>query len=120
MAKHERVWVVIADGEHARLVTPAPAKQFKSTTALDLVSAHKHSRDLGTDRPGRTQESASATRHAIEPKHDPHELAKQDFLREVAREIDAAHGEFDALVLVAPDRARVELRDALGRRRGAS
>ena len=113
MAKSERLWVVIADGEHARVVTAAPANQFKTALALDSVTAHKPSRDLGSDRPGRAQESATATRHAVQPKHDPHELAKQDFLHEVARQLDAHAAEFDALVLAAPDRALNELRGAL-------
>ena len=112
----EKLWVVIADGEHARVVTPAAASQFKATLALDSVAAHKRSLDLGSDRPGRAQESATTTRHAIEPKHDPHELAKRDFLREVARQLDehAAQHDFDRLVLVAPDRALNDLRSALG------
>ena len=95
-------------------MTPAPGNQFKTALALDSAAAHKRSVDLGSDRPGRTQESATATRHAVQPKHDPHELAKQDFLREVARQLDAAGAEFDALVLVMPDRALGEVRDALG------
>jgi protein required for attachment to host cells len=114
--KGEKLWVVIADGEHARVVMPAAANQFKTTLALDSAAAHKRSLDLGSDRPGRQQESASTTRHAITPKHDPHELAKHDFLREVARQLDehAAQRDFDRLVLVAPDRALNDLRAALG------
>jgi protein required for attachment to host cells len=114
--KRERLWVVIADGEHARVVLPAPADQFKTTLALDSATAHKRSLDLGSDRPGRQQESATTTRHAIAPKHDPHELAKHDFLREVARQLDehATAGEFDRLLLVAPARALSDLRAALG------
>jgi protein required for attachment to host cells len=117
MAKRgEKLWLVIADGEHARVVMPAPANQFKTTLALDSATAHKRSIDLGSDRPGRTQESATTTRHAIAPKHDLHELAKHDFLREVARQLEehAAQREFDHLVLVAPARALTDLRAALG------
>jgi len=114
--KPEQLWVVIADGEHARVVVPAPARQFATTLALDSATAHKRSADLVSDRPGRGQESASTTRHAIEPRHDPHELAEQAFVRDVARQLDehAAGGEFDRLVLVAPTRALNNLRSAIG------
>ena len=114
--KPEKLWVVIADGEHARVVTPAPAKQFATALALDSAAAHKRSADLASDRPGRTQESAGTTRHAIQPRHDPHELAEQAFVREVAHQLDehAASGEFDRLVLVAPARALNGLRAAMG------
>jgi protein required for attachment to host cells len=114
--KGDKLWIVIADGEHARVVMPAAAKQFVTALALDSATAHKRSADLASDRPGRAQESASTTRHAIQPRHDPHALAEQVFVREVARQLDehAAAGEFDRLVLVAPDRALNDLRAAIG------
>ena len=114
--RRQKLWVVIADGEHARVVTPAPAKQFATMLALDSVTAHKRSVDLGSDRPGRGQESATTTRHASQPRHDPHELAEQAFVRDVAHQLDehAASGDFDRLVLVAPTRALHELRTAIG------
>jgi protein required for attachment to host cells len=114
--KREELWVVIADAEHARVVVPPETRQFKTTLALDSAMAHKRSLDPRSDRPGRSQESASATRHAIQPKHDPHGLAKHDFLREVAHQVDehATAHEFDRLVLVAPARALNDLRAALG------
>ncbi len=116
MKKAEKLWVVIADGEHARVVMPAPAQQFATTLALDSAAAHKRSAELVSDRPGRGHESATTTRHAIAPRHDPHELAEQAFVREVARQLDehAAGGEFDRLVLVAPTRALNNLRSAIG------
>jgi protein required for attachment to host cells len=94
---------------------PAPSKQFATTLALDSVAAHKRSGDLVSDRPGRGQESATTTRHAIEPRHDPHELAEQAFVRDVARQLDehGAGGDYDRLVLVAPTRALNNLRSAI-------
>jgi protein required for attachment to host cells len=114
--KPEKLWVVIADGEHARVVTPTAAKQFATTLALDSAMAHKRSVDLGSDRPGRAQESATTTRHAIQPRYDPHALAEQAFVREVAHQLDehAASSDFDRLVLVAPARALNDLRAAMG------
>jgi len=65
-SKQPRVWVLIADGEHARVVTPQESHgHFETVIAFDSASAHLRSADLGTDKPGRTFESASITRHAI-------------------------------------------------------
>ena len=70
MAMHGTVWILVADGEHARFVTPAPKKAFHTQRVLDSPSAHKQSSDLGTDRPSRSMQSGSTARHAIDPKHD--------------------------------------------------
>lgn len=75
MVKHRTLWIVVADGEHARFITPAPKRAFHSQRVFESPSAHKRSAELGTDRPVRSFQSATLTRHAIAPKHDLHELA---------------------------------------------
>ena len=113
---HHRLWVVLADGEHARVVSPSPEHlQFATRNAFDSITAHRPSHDLGTDRPGRSFESGGTLRHAITPKQDPHEAAKHDFLMQVAHEVnEQAAGGFDRLVLVAPAHALHDLREAMG------
>lgn len=121
-ARHPRLWVLIADGEHARVVAPTmSAHQFATVTGFDSVTAHQRSHDLGTDRPGRVYESASVTRHAIAPHSDPHVEAKHHFAQAVARVIDqhAAEHAFDQLVLVAPPHTLSDLRAALGQNAAA-
>lgn len=115
MAKRRTVWIVIGDGEHARFVTPARKRAFHTQRVLDSPSAHMQSSDLGTERPTRSMDSATGTRHAITAKHDLHDMEKQKFERQVAREINRASalGAFDDLVLVAPAHALNEIRDEL-------
>jgi protein required for attachment to host cells len=111
-----KVWVVVADGEHARVVAPTTAHgQFATVLAFDSSAAHLRAHDLGSDRPGRSYERASPMRHAITPRHDLHDQAKHAFILEVARQVNgsAAAGEFDRLVLVAPGHALLDLREAL-------
>ena len=118
MVRNSVVWVVLADGEHARVVTPSMKQgQFATSLALDSALAHLRSRDLGTDNPGRSFESASPMRHAIEPRQDLHKAAKQSFLAEVARELNEREksGDFDRLVLVAPGHALHDLREGLSK-----
>jgi len=112
---HGVVWIVVADGEHARFVTPAPKSAFHTQRVLDSPSAHKRSSDLGTDRPDQSMESATGTRHSITPKHDPHDMEKQKFARSVAEEINRASAQesFDRLVLVAPAHTLKEIRHEL-------
>ncbi len=115
-AAHTRLWVVLADGEHARVVSPSPEHlQFATRVAFDSTTAHLASHDLGTDRPGRGFKSAGTLRHAITPKEDPHKAAKHDFLVQVAHEVNeqAKSGSFDRLVLVAPAHALHDLREAI-------
>ena len=117
-SKQPRVWVLIADGEHARVVTPKESNgHFETVIAFDSASAHLRSADLGTDKPGRTFESASITRHAIAPRSDPHRNAKHHFIQDVAALVDQHDQkyEFDRLVLVAPAHALSDLREALGK-----
>jgi protein required for attachment to host cells len=112
--KNPIIWYVIADGARARIVH---RQEYASgyTTELELQSteAHRPSRAIRSDRPGRVGESASPARHAIEPRHDPHEEAKRAFAQEVAAALDRIDGHFDQLVLVAPARILAELRAAL-------
>ncbi len=113
---HRKLWVVLADGEHARVVSPSPEHlQFATCLAFDSVTAHQASHDLGTDRPGRSFEGSGTLRHAITPKQDPHKAAKHDFLVQVAHEVNeqAKAGGFDQLVLVAPAHALHDLREAM-------
>jgi len=109
------LWIAIADGEHARFVQPDGSDKLHTVTAMDSASAHLRSRDIGTDRPGRSFESSGATRHAVGERHDPHQLEKERFAALVAERLNAAAsgGEFDQLVLAAPARTLHELREAL-------
>ncbi len=116
MTAHHKLWVLIADGEHARVVSPSPEHlQFATHSAFDSATAHLASHDLGTDRPGRSFESMGTLRHAITPRQDPHQAAKHDFLVRVAHQMNeqAKAGAFDRLVLVAPAHALHDLREAM-------
>lgn len=115
MVKLRKLWIVVADGEHARVVSPAPKQAFHTQRVFESPSAHKKSSDLGTDRPSRTQEGATGTRHAITPKHDLHEMEKQRFARHIAQEMNraSADGAFEQLVLVAPAHTLNDIRNEL-------
>ena len=114
--KHPRTWYVVTDGGRARILHKRDA-QDAFDTHREFVSAdiHRHTHELGTERPGRTHESANSARHALQPRQDLHRADKRNFVYEVARALNEANtrDEFDRLVLVAPAHALGELNDAL-------
>jgi protein required for attachment to host cells len=84
----------------------------------EIVSAvaKRSTRDLGSERPGRVFESATATRHAIESASDLHQKGKTEFAQMIAEQVDTAAkaGGSDSLALVAPARVLREIKTALG------
>lgn len=115
-----RTWYVVADGGRARIVQKRDRqgdRQQAFDTIQELVSAniHRPTHELGAERPGRTHESATTARHAVQPRQDLHQAEKQNFVHEVAAVLNEAgtRDEFDALVLVAPAHALGDLRQAL-------
>lgn len=104
MVRQARLWIAVVDGEHARLVQRAEDNALHTQEMVDSPQAHQSASDLGSERPGRSFESASPTRHSITPRNDLHEQAQVDFAHSVAARLNAADqdGAFDQLVLVAP------------------
>ena len=114
--KHPRTWCVITDGGRARIVQKRDA-QDAFDTHREFVSAdiHRHTHELGMERPGRTHESAGSAHHALQPREDLHRADKRNFVYEVAGALNeaTARDEFDRLILVAPAHALGELNHAL-------
>jgi protein required for attachment to host cells len=115
--KHAKIWYVIADGGRARFVARDESGAFRTVVSFVASELHERSHDLGLDRPARVKESAGPARHAIEPRRDLHEAAKEDFVKLVADQLDEEHGrgQFDRLVLIAPPRVLTELKDKLSK-----
>lgn len=114
--KHPRTWYVVADGGRARILQKRD-EQEAFDTQREFVSAdiHRHTHELGAERPGRVHESANSAHHAVEPRVDLHRAEKQNFVDEVATALNEANAQdaFDRLILVAPAHALGELNHAL-------
>ena len=113
--KKPKLWYAIADGGRARFVERDENGAFRTVVSFVSKDLHSRARDLGTDRPGRVMESATTGRSAIEPRQDPKEAAKEDFVSLVAEELSSEHerGAFDELMLVAPAGVLTELKHKL-------
>ena len=115
MPKNKTCWIIVADGARARiLANDGPGSGLRNASNTDFVSDNRKSRDIVSDRPGRSEGGASG-RHAMEPRVDGHQYEKQLFAKEMAKRINDAcqRGDFDSLILVAPPQTLGELRNAL-------
>jgi protein required for attachment to host cells len=115
MVKHLKLWVVVADGEHARVLAPREDGALLTQERVDSKSAHLRSSDLGSDQPGRVHESATVALHANQPRTDPHDAAKERFAKDLGAWLlqSSRQGAFDELVLVAPSHILADLRESL-------
>ncbi|HZB92919.1 MAG TPA: host attachment protein [Stellaceae bacterium] len=116
MPKKRITWIVMADGSRARIVVRRQeAPGFEVVSEWASPEARVPSREIWSDRPGRTQESANTAHHGIGHSHDPHEERKAAFSRDLAERLNRAAEEkrFDALILFAPARCLGELRGTL-------
>ena len=116
MPKPKITWIVLADSSRALVVVRrATEPGFDVIVKMESGEAHVPSHDLGSDRPGRTQESANSAHHAIAPRHDPHQLRLTAFLGRVAAYLNAqsAARAFDRAIVFAPAHALGELREML-------
>jgi protein required for attachment to host cells len=109
--KPRNLLIVVADGEHARFIRPAPDNALRSDRTLDSISAHKQSAALGSDHPGASFHTGSSAAHAEMPRHDLHRTEKQKFAHLIGDELNAAaaRAEFKELVVVAPAHVVAEI-----------
>ncbi len=114
--KHPRIWVLIADGATARIVSDSgEGRTLASVDDVQLEGNNQPDRDLAADRPGRVFDRAGAGRHGMEPKTDPRRVEHERFAREIIEALGLAKQQdrYDRLVLVAPPKMMGDLRGLL-------
>jgi protein required for attachment to host cells len=103
--KQTRTWVVVADGAEARILLHKSGEhKLQQLPSREFHEFDPPTHELVTDRLPRAHESGSPTRHAIQPKSDPHQQNKEKFIKKLIGHIAASaqRNEFDGLVVVAP------------------
>jgi protein required for attachment to host cells len=114
--KPVRTLVVITDGAKAAFYrNDGPGKGLVALDRLNLARKAPPSSEIGTDRPGRSFDSTSPGRSAIEPKTDPHELEETRFAGEVLARMEEVMdaGEAEKLIVVAAPKTLGEMRKAM-------
>lgn len=114
--KKQVTWILVADGGQAKTFLAANKQEIELLN--ETAIPNPPSRDLVSDRPGRTFDSKGGGRHAKEPPSDAHDRAETDFIRSLAAQIDAAYEQkqFDRLIVVAAPKALGDLRAAYSKR----
>lgn len=100
-------WILVANSTLCRIFT-----RNMLTGKLDIVrefiseDGRLLSRSIGTDKPGRTFDSAGEGRHAMEPKTTFHHQAREAFARKIADFLNEAvlKDSFHALTIAASTR----------------
>ena len=113
--KKIRTCVVIADGARAKIfINDGPGMGLKAMENGEFEKTSEPSRELGNDRPGRTRDSQSGIRHAVEGT-DFHLNEKLHFIGELAKiiNIKAANNEFERIILVAPPKILGDMKKKL-------
>jgi protein required for attachment to host cells len=111
-----RTWVLIADAARARMFeTMGKGTGLALVQDMNLDTESTPSRELGTDRPGRSFDSVGSGRHAMESPSDLHREQKRQFARRIADAVQEAQAakRFDRLVIVAPAVTMGDLRTAM-------
>lgn len=106
-------WILVADAARARIFEVDPEGVLVRTPVEDLTHGTKASRDIASDRPGRTFDRAAQGRHAKEPPTDPHRHEKRRFAHELAAYLEEQRTKeaFGQLFIVAPPQMLGDLRD---------
>ena len=98
-----KLWVVVAESSRARIFSVV--NRISPLNEIDDMlnpAARSHDRDLTSDLPGRTFDSAGVGRHSMEPSVDPKKNEIAVFAKKVSERLGSARkaGEFDELILI--------------------
>lgn len=109
-------WVVVADAATCRIyATDEWMGDYTLLAERANERAHLDVADIQSDRRGATRAGPGLERSALDPRHDPRDLERQKWAREIADHLDRARGEgqWERIVVAAPPRLLGQLRAEL-------
>lgn len=109
---HQGEWVVVCDGAKALVLENVGDEKFPNLKTREVYQQEDPlTHELGTDAPGRSFQSFSTKRSAME-QTDWHEQEERRFLEQLVARLDAAlqAGKTKSVVIAAPPRALGVLR----------
>jgi protein required for attachment to host cells len=110
------IWVSVSDGAGYRVFScKKPGGPLKQLTKWTSDDARKTTKELGTERPGRSQAAPGQARHAFANKADWHDQAEKETTRKLAHFLNRKYlaKKFDRLILIAPPKTLGEVRPVL-------
>ena len=110
----KRTWILIADGERARVLSATGrGDNFEKQPELLMSAEELPDQHVKSERPGRVHEAVGPMRHAIEPRTALRRQIESDFAKSIADRLTAKQDEFDALIVVAAPKTLGDLRHFL-------
>lgn len=109
-------WILLADGARARLLAYDPRRrEIDPDFEEDFAGSTAQSRDIASDRQGRTFDRGGEGRHGMERPTDPQRYAEYAFARDLVHRLEqgANQGRFDQLALIAAPQTLGDLRGLL-------
>ncbi|MBA3237455.1 MAG: host attachment protein [Parachlamydiaceae bacterium] len=99
-------WVMVANSSIARFFEVEKSGSLKEIDTFVHPESRLHARDLVSDRPGRSFESASFARSALESRTNPKDVEEDKFARQISEHLHMAHqdGKFSRLYIAAGPR----------------
>jgi protein required for attachment to host cells len=97
-------WLLVAESSRARIFAVEGGRgELREIEALEHPEARWSGRDLATDRPGRSFDSAGEGRHAMEQEVGPKEQEARIFAQVLSSRLEAARtrGELGRLIVAA-------------------
>jgi len=113
--KAPTTWLVVADAGGARLFEVDANGVLTRTPHTTLEADPAPSREIASDRPGRTFDSMGEGRHAKAPPTDPQRYEKKRFAHTLAERLETAvtRNDVERLVIAAPPQLLGDLRAAM-------
>lgn len=113
----ENLWILVADSVHGRMFTTPDSRMISEVADYAHSASRQHERDLISDEPGRSFDSAGQGRHAMEPKHSAHDHEADEFAGQLAEVLEQGRTEhrYDQLVLIAPPEFLGRIRNHLSK-----
>ncbi len=96
-------WILVAARDGARVLEQkALSKPFRKISEFPNTEGRKLNRELGSDKPGRSTELGTQTRHSLSQQKEPREQVLEKFLATVCDWIERAanNKEFESLIVI--------------------
>ena len=105
-------WILVANESEARLLQSQKSEKTRIIKEFDNPNGKAKSRDVNSDRPGRSFDSAGMARHAMAPDVDLRSHERQVFAKKLGDYLhkELSENRFEQLALIAPPQFLGELR----------
>jgi len=114
--KKQTIWICVGNGAGFRVFSsPGLGGDLEQIATWASPDARKLTRELGAERPGRSQAAPGQARHGYANKEDWHQQAEKETAKKMSDYLNRKHhaNKFDRVVVIAPPKTLGQVRPAL-------